>query len=239
MTSNAGYADVLRGTAEWVFKPIAERRSEFPDDLHGFCALQGHRYQGELMVIGRACNWEELPKEPPDGEDWEEVARKLACWPMAWVTDQWGPGNPYNTARSAFWRVIRRVSLQLVEDATEEDWPTHLVWSNLYKVSPYDANPGARLLRAQRDGCQRLLNLEIKTFRPEKVLFLTGWDWAEELVCAPPENGEPAGTQFVDRVWSQSLDPESGSAISRFVVARHPQGKREDQWIDEVLQEFR
>ena len=95
MTSNPGYADVLRGTAEWVFKPIAERRSEFPDavHLHGFCALRGHRYQGELMVIGRACNWEKLFEEPPDGDDWEEVARKLACWPMSWVTDQWGPSE--------------------------------------------------------------------------------------------------------------------------------------------------
>ena len=195
------------------------------------------------MVIGRACNWEELPKEPPEGEDWEGVARKAATrWPMSWVTDQWGSRkHDYNTARSAFWRVIRRVSLELLGDAIgeKEDWPTHLAWSNLYKVSPYDANPGARLRDAQRDGCKELLKLEIRTFRPKRVLFLTGWDWAEELFCAPPEACEREGARFVDRVWHQSPDPESGSAISRFVVARHPQGKKEDQWVAEVLQAFR
>ena len=243
MTSDAGSAEVRRGTAEWVFKPIAERPAEFPNDLQGFCALQGHRYQGELMVIGRACDWKKLPKEPPDGEGWEGVARELATsWSMSWVIDQWGPSeHDYNTAKSAFWRVIRRVSLELLGDAIgeEEDWPTHLVWSNLYKVSPYRKNPGAPLRRAQRDACKELLKLEIRTFRPKRVLFLTGWDWAEELVCAPPESGEPAGTRFVDKVWGQPLDPQSGSAISSFVVAQHPQGKKEDRWVDEVLEEFR
>ena len=192
MTSDAGSAEVLRGTAEWVFKPIAERCPEFPDDLdlQGFCALRGCRYQGELMVIGRACNWEKLFEEPPDGDDWEEVASKLARWRM----------SPTSGARQPLQHNhVRVLPGRQAGDATQEDWPTHLVWSNLYKVSPYGKNPGAPLQRAQRDGCQRLLNLEIGTFRPKRVLFLTGWDWAEELVCAPPKAREPADT-LVDRV---------------------------------------
>ena len=192
------------------------------------------------MVVGRACNgFEKLPKEMPEREDRERVARELARWPMCWVVNQWGRGEGNRTSRSAFWRVIRRVSLQIVEGATEGDWPTHLVWSNLYKVSPSaGGNPGATLRNAQRGGCRELLELELRTFRPKRVLFLTGWNWAEELLCTPREPQEPADT-FVDRVWDQSLDPESGLAISRFVVAQHPQGKNEDDWVCDVLQQFR
>ena len=193
------------------------------------------------MVVGRACDSDELPEEPSAGQSWRAWTDELAarhC--MSWVSDQWGPGeHDYNTARSAFWRVIRLVTLELIDQATEEDWPAHLVWSNLYKVAPVGTreNPGARLRDAQRDGCKGLLDLEIRTFRPKRLLFLTGWDWAEELICAPPEAREPEG--YVDKVWSRSLDSESGSAISRFVVARHPQGKKQDQWVHGVLQEFR
>ena len=240
--NNADNVEVTRGLAEWIFKPIAERRQKFSGDLAGFCALRGSGYQSGLMVVGRAVNgWvEKLPKEPPDGEDWEPLARKLSAISMSWVTRCWESQTDYNTRRSAFWRVIRRVSLELVDGATEDDWPHHLVWSNLYKLAPWDGgNPPAALQHAQRDGCKRLLELEIKTFRPDRVLLLTGWNWADKFFTAPPEARKLAGAQFVEKVWDRPLASEPGSPVCRFVVAAHPQGKSEGRWTHEVLQAFR
>lgn len=84
MTSDADYADVLQSTVEWVFQPMLERRTEFPEKVDGFCALRRCRYRGELMVIGRACKgFEELPRGLPDGADWEGLAHRPTRWPMS------------------------------------------------------------------------------------------------------------------------------------------------------------
>ena len=250
--NNTDNVEVTRRLAERVFRPVAARRHEFPD-LARFCSLRGCRYHGELMVVGRAGNgWKDVgwaPKEASEPEDLERIARNLSDISMSWVTDHWrsrppddrrGSGRWYNTRRSAFWRVIRSVSLELVDGACEADWPTRLVWSNLYKVAPWaGGNPSAALQYAQRAGCKELLNLEISAFRPKRVLFLTGWNWAEKLLDASPGMQQPAGAQLVEKVWDRPLDSEPGSPVCRFVVAAHPQGKSEGRWTHEVLQAFR
>lgn len=242
--NNADNVEVTRRLAELVFRPVAAKRHEFPD-LARFCSLRGCRYQGQLMVVGRAGNgWKDVgwaPKEASEPEDLERIACKLSEISMSWVTDRWrSPPPDYNTRRSAFWRVIRSVSLKLVEGACEDDWPTRLVWSNLYKVAPWaGGNPSAALQRVQRAGCKELLNLEISAFRPKRVLFLTGWNWAEKLLDASPGMRRPPGAQLVEKVWDRPLASEPGSPVSRFVVAAHPQGKSEGRWTQEVLEAFR
>ena len=242
--NDATSLSLTEALAEWVFRPVAEERHKFRG-LAGFCPLRGCRYQGELMVVGRAINgWRDeacLPKGPAGAGDLERIACELSKISMSWVSRHWQSRPPeYNTRRSAFWRVIRSVSLKLVAGARDDDWPTHLVWSNLYKVAPWaGGNPPAALQHVQRDGCKKLLNLEISAFRPKRVLFLTGWNWAQQLVDVSPGMRQPAGAQLVDKVWDRPLASEPGSPASRFVVAAHPRGKGDQRWTSEVLEAFR
>jgi hypothetical protein len=54
---------------------------------------------------------------------------------MLRVTDLAGKtGHRYNTNRSAFWRVLRSLTLEPT-DAELADWPSALGWTNLCKVS--------------------------------------------------------------------------------------------------------
>lgn len=160
-----------------------------PFDVTGFLAMTGHLYDRGFMVVGRAVNgWTTgiLPDALASSSAAESyadlvltsVAGKGSC-PMRWVTEHWNasPGQ-YNTKRSAYWRVIRAVVAQLgiakVEDTT---WPSHLVWSNLYKMAPAkDGNPGGALCEVQLPGCIELLRLELMTYRPSRLLLLTGLD---------------------------------------------------------------
>lgn len=210
-------------------------------EITGFLAMTGHAFDRGLMVIGRAVNgWTEgvTPDQlraPAEAERYarlvqESVSGNGMC-PMRWVTERWGAGKDYNTKRSAFWRCIRCVVQGLgLADVKDKGWPSRLVWSNLYKVSPAGGgNPAKVLCEIQLDGCAELLKLEFRTYRPSRVLFLTGLDWSAPFLEAA-ELQESVGFQYVERV---------GDALgARCVIAVHPQGKPETAWAREVVRAF-
>ena len=234
-----------------IGRAVACRTLRTNGELTGFFAMKGERYRPSgLMVIGRAVNgWvdgicaakltdsavrnefalkvQERSATPPDG---------CSC-PMSWVTTQWGATDCYNTKRSAFWRVIRRVVDGLgIAKANDRDWSSHLVWSNLYKLSPEaGGNPSSGIMGAQLEGCKKLNALELKTYRPSRLLMLTGEDWAEPFLDALRSEGRTRG-QHVQRTGRWNLLSEGETHV---VVAVHPQCKNERDWGDEVLKGFR
>jgi hypothetical protein len=146
----------------------------------------------ELMVVGRSVNgWDDgwMAKEMLNPERRTEVARKVyersITERMSWVMKASGPrritGHKYNTKKSAFWRVIGLISQGFV--GSGQDWPDKIIWSNLYKVSPAKGrNPSETLKRVQREICKKYLLEEVNLWRPQRILFLTGGDWAEPFV---------------------------------------------------------
>ena len=217
-----------------------------PVDITGFLAMAGHAYDRSLMVVGRAVNgWTEaislnLLGTPAEAERYAMVVQESVngngdC-PMRWVTARWGARKGYNTRRSAFWRCIRDVVQRLcIADVGRTDWPSHLVWSNLYKVSPASGgNPNNALCNIQLPGCVELFNLELRTYRPRRILFLTGADWAAPFLPAGILQ-ESAGLRHVKQFGLISAG--EGHDV-RYVVAVHPQGKPESEWVHEVVTAF-
>lgn len=218
-----------------------------PDDLH----------KHPLMVVGRAVNgWGEgvLPEDLALDEGAERYSQAVLntvngepC-PMIWVTEQWGAKKEkeeyeYNTKGSAFWRTIRDVVAELkiadVEQDEKDSWPSHLVWSNLYKVSPAEGrNPGAALCRIQLPGCIDLFRLELKTYTPSRLLFLTGKEWVLPFLTDfddMPQNIDEF--HYVERYGTLSV--ASVKQPIQYVVAVHPQGKPEKSWVAEVCCAFK
>ena len=229
--------------SEKILRPVAEARAPEPHTLCAFLALRGRRYRGELMVVGRAVNgWRNsispIEMSSPDRRrQFVNAAGSVQndqC-PMQWVLDSWGNERCYNTARSAFWRVIKDVVHSCAAE-TESDWPSHLVWSNLYKVAPSErgkGNPSRLLQKVQFEGCKALLKLEIESFAPARLLFLTGWDWAAPFLG----ESDVSPTQHGTYVQATGHWPV-GEHRSSVVVARHPQGKPHRKWVREVLEAF-
>jgi hypothetical protein len=218
-----------------------------PFEVTGFLAMAGHLYDRRLMVIGRAVNgWADgiLPSalaSPSAVESYANLVRASVIGhggcPMRWVTDGWGNRQgQYNTRRSAFWRVIRGVVGGLgIADVEDRSWPSHLVWSNLYKVAPCKGgNPGGRLCAIQQTGCMDLFRLELRTYAPSRLLLLTGAGWAAPFL-ANYALQHIAGTRYVERIGSVQLDSERQL---RCVVAAHPQGTSETDWIREVVDAY-
>ena len=243
--------------AEKILEPVGEKAERHPDrrwtdkKLAGFLAMQGNCYNGDLMVVGRAVNgWRRFafPRDLADQSFRKEYASTVLksvigdrdqC-PMNWVTKK------NVIAISAFWRVIRMAigglsSQTLTKDnwppRLRECWPSHLVWSNLYKLSPWEGgNPGGRLRSIQFAGCRDLLQLELNLYRPRRLLLLTGEGWAAPFLEAlSPNDVGIDGFRYVERAGWLALADE-GQAY--FVVAPHPQGKPERPLTMEVLQAF-
>ena len=208
----------------------------------------GSRWAGELLICGRAVNgWE---KEPWFAQQAKKTvvrrditARALTGWvadpcPMRWVTDLWHHQTEYNTARSAFWRVVRAVTTELrIASATEELWSSHLAWTNLYRVAPHQGgNPNGDLQSLQRDATTNLLRTELEQLQPRRLLFLTGASWATPILeNLSAVNLTATGSDLVQMVGSIK---ESSEQRGKVVVAAHPQGKPEAQMVREILSAF-
>ena len=216
-------------------------RGKYLPELTLFAALVGDEYSEErgLMVIGRAVNgwyenWTIDEMATKDGRNkyiktvlCEEAAGKC---PMSWVLDSRLKPGGYSTTRSAFWRVIERVTLGL-HLGNEKTWPGHIAWSNLYKVSPgRGGNPPNRLCWAQLDSCVEVLLAELEEFRPRRVLALTGWNWFQHFKDGLDVSAKVSEGNLVEAVGT------IGDA--QLVVARHPQGKPETPMVEQILSHF-
>jgi hypothetical protein len=219
------------------------------NSVTGFLPMVGHQYCGQLMVVGRAVNgWTKgiAPNELHDHARRQDYAHQVyqsvtenmgAECPMSWVTGCWGATENYNTRRSAFWRVIRAIVGQLnISDTDDNTWPSHLIWSNLYKIAPAGGgNPGTGLRRAQFTGCKELLRWELENYRPYRILFLTGRAWADPFLTQMRDDRGRRDHSFVERVGCLPRGPHHAAAC---VVANHPQGKNETNWVNEVVAAF-
>jgi hypothetical protein len=207
--------------------------------LSAFWPVCGGRYDGGLMVIGRAVNgWRECDVAQlaaPDGrrsalqEIRAESEPTDTSDPMRRVIDQAGARKKYNTNRAAFWRVTRQATLAAL-NVDPGEWSSFVCWSNLYKLAPAGGgNPSDALARAQLPVAADMIHPEVTEFAPTRVLVLAGMSWfrpfAEVLrLAVEPRHG------FVEAVGKDSA--------RRWVIARHPMRKPEQPFVQEVLSAF-
>lgn len=100
--------------------------------------------------------------------------------PLSWVMekDATRRGEGYNTNRSAFWRMAKKAVRACYPEAEKDRlWSSHLCWSNLYKIAAaVKGNPSSLLKEAQQTMCVELLQEEVATWRPKRILVLAGYD---------------------------------------------------------------
>jgi hypothetical protein len=202
--------------------------------------------KSELMVVGRAVSraqqkapW--LAVDVMDCNKREQIfdeafnrstsADTDEC-PMQWLTDAYGSRrtkNHYKARKSAFWNVTRAVAHSV--GFTCDDWPSRLIWSDLYKISSFDGkNPIPCLKTVQLKSCKQLLMEEIALWKPKRILFLTGWHgWAEPFLTNSPDFAGHRRDGLVQ--WSTFPPEKTPSAV----VCVHPQRKAK---VHDVAQEI-
>lgn len=120
-------------TFERMLAEVADVATDPVAPLVPFWPLRGSLYDGDLLVIGRSVNgWVDDwtvgqlrdPAQRRAAVDWlRRDAEPIDSCRMQWVTDLWGAQTGYNTHRSAFWRVLRRIVLSdPATDPTTDRW---------------------------------------------------------------------------------------------------------------------
>lgn len=201
-----------------------------------FWPMIGHRYAGDLLVIGRAPNGWTVRWDPVEEGSKAAIAAAVAetrrasegdgTDPMDWITWSDGVRNRYNTKTSAFWRVARRVRAGLIGDA--DDWPRDLAWTDLAKIAPWGGgNPTGRAFRVQQDLGPALLAREVEEMAPARVLVMTGRDWFEPFA-------DSLGLALTSG--ERAVEGVANEPGRRWVVIPHPMTRPENPLVmDSVL----
>jgi hypothetical protein len=205
------------------------------DKLALFVGRAGAAQRGELMVIGRALNGGDVQFKISELSNAACLKPLIASAyahanpdrdPLGWVADCWGASTGYNTRRSAFWRVVRSVTLRVVPATKDDNWHSSVIWTNLYKVSPAGTgNPTTTLMDLQREACFDILATEISDWQPARVLFLTGLSWAWPFL---------KHLQWQVSACRNSTPIEAVGHTpygAQFVVAPHPERKPEEPLV--------
>jgi len=149
---------------------------------------------------------------------------------MKWVVDREGNHNGYNTKRSAFWRVVKRISNYYYP---HENWYSHVAWTNLCKLAPYDGgNPNQGLYDQQLSSAQEILKHELEILSPRFVIMLTS-GWEHDFISYFNDNNDIDFIETVD--WDEYQTRICKINNTFFILSKHPQGKNENNSFNSIV----
>ncbi len=148
---------------------------------------------------------------------------------MKWVNNLSGNKNGYNTKKSAFWRVIKKIT----EQYYPSEWYSNIAWTNLYKISPWEGgNPNSELIKKQEKYCIEILKSEINAISPKFVIFLTsGW----ETVFINSIQREKVNQNILTKKWGKYKTSLIEINKIKYIISHHPQGKKEDEHKNAII----
>lgn len=197
------------------------------EDICTFTLQWGENYpfdeKAGLLFVGKAVNgWITNETDAAKLFDISNSERVFARGDqMEWVNNLSGNTDGYNTRKSAFWRLIKKVA----ETYYPEKWYSNIAWTNLYKVAPWEGgNPNGKLQNTQRKHCFDILKKEIEILNPNYVILLTsGWEW--EFI--KHLNGSEKMKIIDEKKWGEFKTTMIEINGINFIISHHPQGKNE------------
>ena len=162
---------------------------------------------------------------------------------MIWVENcaKQESSDTYNSNRSAFWRLIRRIARfhHKIDNVDRFGDLKKIAWSNICKVAPYSGNPTDSLYYAQLDIAEKILETEIKYLSPKYLIFLTGWSWAADTISYLTKQSKEDIENRIDWLeWGHNNKYRTGRLEmdnTVFIISEHPQGKNVDAHFDTIM----
>lgn len=239
---------IYSNATKQLISSISQSKKSKLNDIYPFVAQIGKNFDNskfKILFVGKATNGWLLnvscsATEQEIDSIYEKVAFNMQCKDrllhredeMQWVENLEGNNKGYNTKRSQFWSVIKKVS-ETLEGA--ENWSSKIAWTNLYKFAPYKGNPNEELKRYQKENCWRILDEEINIFKPNCVAFLTsGW---EDEYLIHRYNSLPKCNISSFRRNNKKYDISFFLAENTlFISSKHPMGKPIQEHADTICE---
>ena len=209
----------MKETLKNKLKPLYEKlyqkfgNESFDSELSAFYVHVGSEWKQRkgILFVGKATNgWESEKDQDKLFAHFVEDKE-----PIKWVEDQIGSKDKYNTSKSAFWRVIRKITYLYFS----ENWYKNIAWSNLCKVAPTNGgNPCNEDFYKQRDICKEILLTEIDILKPKAIILFTS-DW--NILDLPKES------KIAEEKWENTSSILYKVNGVYYIHSVHPQGKKE------------
>jgi hypothetical protein len=214
------YGELLAAVQDW------------PGDICVFFPQTGKNYYGtdtKLLFIGQSANTAGESRDVEELFDLNDKDRIVnRDDEIEWVEKAANPSSDYNTNRSQFWRLIKKVSKGFYG---KEDWYNYIAWSNVCKVKPCTKNPPWKLLQMQRAAGLKILTEEIRVLKPDFVIFLSSqWEnfylesigLDREKACVKPWADTESRYQTINGV--------------TYIMSPHPRGNKEAPHVEAILE---
>lgn len=205
---------------------------DFNESLYPFFVQTGSKYEKsnpKILFVGKSVNgWVTDSTNLEDLFDESNSERIVNRHDqLSWVNDLEGPNEIYNTNKSSFWRLIKQISVQVLNN---NEWYNYIAWSNLYKLSPEKGNPNSWLQNIQRKHCIDILNEEIRVLNPNIVIFLTSyWEYFYLNAIGLDLNNNKSIS------WNDYTLKYQVFKNRLFIQSMHPQGKSESLHIIAII----
>jgi uracil-DNA glycosylase len=223
----------LEKALEPIYKEMLQSIEVKNRDIYTFCMQWSKNFPLEenkgILFVGKATNgWisSETDIDILFGEHKSQIFNREDQ--IKWILDLEGKKSRYNTRKSAFWRVIRKISKAINGD-NELD---KIAWSNLYKVSYTKENPPKKLQKMQLDYCEKILETEIEILSPKYVVFFTS-GWEKEFLKHLNQGSLP---KYKTINWGKNYKTSVVDIENiKYITSVHPQGKKEKQHSNIVV----
>lgn len=205
-------------------------------DVCTFCLQWGKNFPLEkkkgLLFVGKSVNgWVTYDTDAKRLFDIHNPDRIFAREDqMEWINNLSGNTDGYNTKKSAFWRLLKKVSKKYYSN----EWYSNIAWTNLYKIAPWKGgNPSGKLQAIQHEYCFELLKKEVEILSPEYVILLTsGWEWSFLKYL----NDYKELRISSEKVWGKYKTSILEIKGVKFILSQHPQGKKEWKHMNAIVE---
>ena len=226
-------------------------------ELSNFVSMKGTQFDTSdvrLFVVGRAANgWKSLECETEQqfGDEADQEFSKVGFQWIEGIEDNFqslhnkpkAGEKPYYLSSSPFWRVVSNIWCGLSNSNNRGEFFNHIAWSNLYKISPEKGgNPTDKMCGWQFKACYKILEAEIKAYRPTHILMITDYkrwfapqnDYSFEGLFDDPK---PLGSNYENKdIFVEGTAKfELGGRMIPVVITCRPEGRNEGKFVKEVL----
>ncbi|TKD60537.1 hypothetical protein [Flavobacterium sp. ASW18X] len=232
------------------YKPMLDKiaKSKYKESSCVFCAQWGETFldvseEAKVFFVGRAVNgWIHniIDSEIIFGSSDDRLFNRPDQ--LKWVVTSYGKTNGYNPKKSAFWRVVKRVAIEM-QAIHDSNWHKKIAWSNLFKVAPNQTggNPNIKLRNIQREYCISIFKKELEFFNPEIIVMFTGgWEgyFLKNLMGIDRMENLPEPKKVIgwgDKYESSVFEIDCFGEKRKFIVSQHPMGKKEFPHVEAIL----
>lgn len=227
------------------------------EKLSHFVSMKGTQFDTSdvrLFVVGRAANgWKSLECKTAQmfGDEADQEFSKVGFQWIEGIEDNFqslhnkpkAGEKPYYLSSSPFWRVVSNIWCGLSNSNNRGEFINHIAWSNLYKISPEKGgNPTDKMCGWQFKACYKILEAEIKAYRPTHILMITDYkrwfapqnDYSFKGLFDDPK---PLGSNYENKdIFVEGTAKfELGGRMIPVVITCRPEGRNEGKFVKEVL----